>query len=130
MPRTATQSSKSSWVVAADPETDFMQSSAAPADSTIWRQHPARPFDLRDGPPVPRKPEPTREPLFEFRLGHRTAACELRYHGESGVEAQFIESDGRVSLSQRFSTRALAVEWAEEHQRMMQREVDGRDVEV
>ena len=133
MPRTATQSSKSSWVVAATPKPiscNPQPPRLTPPSGANIQPMPPNPFDLRDGPPVPRKPEPTREPLFEFRLGHRTIACELRYDGESGVEAQFIESDGRVGLSQKFSTRALAVEWAEEHQRMMQREVDGRDVEV
>jgi hypothetical protein len=85
---------------------------------------------LCNGVDMRRSTDQTRELLFEFRIGHRTVACELSCHGESGVEAQFIESDGRVGLSQRFSTRAMAVEWAEEHQRMMQRELDGRDVEV
>jgi hypothetical protein len=76
-----------------------------------------------------RSTDQTRERLFEFRIGHRTVACELSYHGESGVETEFVEPDGRVGLCQRFQTRALAVEWAEEQQRVMQREVDGRDVE-
>jgi hypothetical protein len=72
---------------------------------------------------------PTSELLFEFRIGHGTVACELRYRDDWGLEARFVESDGRVGLCQRFPTRALAVEWAEEQQRLMQREVDRRDVE-
>ena len=45
-----------------------------------------------------RSTDQTRERLFEFRIGHRTVACERSYHEESGVEAQFIESDGRIGL--------------------------------
>jgi hypothetical protein len=67
-------------------------------------------------------PPPTRELLFEFRIGHGTVACELRYHPEWGVEARFVESDGDVGLKRRFETRALAVEWAEEEQRAMERQ--------
>jgi hypothetical protein len=63
----------------------------------------------------------TRELLFEFRIHHGTVACELRYHGEWGVEARFVESDGHIGLHQVFQTRALAVEWAEEEQRAMER---------
>jgi hypothetical protein len=80
---------------------------------------------LCSGVDMRRSTDQTRERLFEFHIGHRTVACELSYHGESGVETEFVEPDGRVGLCQRFQTRALAVEWAEEQQRVMQREVDG-----
>jgi len=63
-----------------------------------------------------------RELLFEFRIAHRTVACELLCHGQWGVEARFVESDGQVRLRQRFLTRALAVDWAEEEQRVMERD--------
>ena len=66
-------------------------------------------------------PAPTCELLFEFRIHHGTVACELRCHGEREVEARFVDSEGRVCLHQRFTTRALAVEWAEEAQRAMER---------
>ncbi len=69
-----------------------------------------------------------RELLFEFRIGHRTVASEICYRKESGIEAQFVESDGHVSLRQRFPTRALAVEWAEQEQRAMERE-ETREIE-
>jgi hypothetical protein len=72
----------------------------------------------------PTKPAPACELLFEFRIGHGTIACELRYHDDYGVEAWFVESDGRVGLHRRFPTRALAVEWAEDQQRAMERQSD------
>jgi hypothetical protein len=62
------------------------------------------------------------EVLFEFRIGHRIVVCELCCHGQWGVEARFVESDGQVRLRQRFLTRALAVDWAEEEQRAMARD--------
>jgi hypothetical protein len=44
--------------------------------------------------------------------GARRTVCELRYHGEYGVEPQFLE-DGELAFSRRFSTKAQAVQWAE-----------------
>ena len=70
------------------------------------------PFDLDHWPPLPPKPQPTREVLFEFRKDHRAFSCELRYHGEYGVEAVFLE-DGALFYSHRFPTKAEAVLWAE-----------------
>jgi hypothetical protein len=52
---------------------------------------PNDPFDLTRWPKPPPKPAPTREPLFQFQAGHRIISCELRYHGEWGVEAVFCE---------------------------------------
>jgi hypothetical protein len=60
---------------------------------------------------LPRKPRPA-EPLFSFQRGSRLICCELRYHGEFGVEAQFLK-DGELFFSRRFDTRAQAVQWAE-----------------
>ena len=66
-------------------------------------------------PPTPRtKPRPG-ELLYEFwrESDHRLIRCELRYHGEWGVEAQIYEGDWFRS-GHRFPTRAEAVAWAEE----------------
>ena len=57
-----------------------------------------------------------REPLFEFVRGRDRFACELRYHGAYGVEAQ-IYVNGELLIGRRFDTRALAVQWAEEERR-------------
>jgi hypothetical protein len=38
--------------------------------------------------------------------------CELRYHGEWGVEAQFYRA-GEFLIARRFDTKAQAVRWAE-----------------
>jgi hypothetical protein len=60
---------------------------------------------------TPRKPRPA-ESLFSFQRGSRLISCELRHHGEFGVEAQFLK-DGELFFSRRFDTRAQAVQWAE-----------------
>jgi hypothetical protein len=38
-------------------------------------------------------------------------SCELKYHGEFGVEAQIFE-DAEIIVGRRFDTRQLAVNWA------------------
>jgi hypothetical protein len=48
-------------------------------------------------PPPPAKPRPA-EPLWEFRAHHHSYACELRYHGEYGVEAQIRREGGRQMM--------------------------------
>jgi hypothetical protein len=65
--------------------------------------------------PRPRLPER----LFEFHLGRKLIACELRYHGEYGVEAVFME-DGLLFYSWRFDTREMAAVWAETERTAMQ----------
>ncbi len=70
----------------------------------------AAPFYAPNYKPPPRKREPG-ELLFSFRTAdHRQVDCELRTHGEYGVEAQFF-IDREFSRSRRFETRALAVMW-------------------
>lgn len=76
-----------------------------------------------------RQPAPARTPkpgelLFEFvRASNRAPmACELRFNGESyGWEVQFLER-GELSHAQgRFVTRALAVQWAHEERKHLER---------
>jgi hypothetical protein len=58
----------------------------------------------------PKLPQPPPgEPLFALAKGTRRAVCELRYHGEYGVEVQFLD-DGELSCDRRFNTKAEAVE--------------------
>ena len=60
-------------------------------------------------------PMPKRRPgelLFALTRGDHRIACELRYHGEYGVEAQFSR-DGELIIGRRFDTRAQAVQCAE-----------------
>jgi hypothetical protein len=52
------------------------------------------------------------EKLWEVLKGHDIYACELKYHGEFGVEAQIFEN-GDLIVGRRFDTRQLAVNWAE-----------------
>jgi hypothetical protein len=60
----------------------------------------------------PWQPRPG-EPLWEFRRAdHHTFSCELRYHGEWGVEAQILR-DGDLLVGRRFDTKALAMQSAE-----------------
>ena len=61
-------------------------------------------------PPPPRQPKPG-EPLWELRKDHATWSCELRVHGEWGVEAQILR-DGELVIGRLFDTRAIAVQWA------------------
>ena len=65
--------------------------------------------------PRPPKREPVPgERLFALRRERDGARlhCELRSHGEFGVEAQFFKND-EFSQSRRFDTKAQAVQWAE-----------------
>lgn len=53
------------------------------------------------------------ELLFSFRApNHRQVDCELRDHGEYGVEVQFY-IDREFRWSMRFQTRVFAEAWAE-----------------
>ena len=48
--------------------------------------------------------------------------CELRFHGESyGWEAQFLERGELLYSRGAFMTRALAVQWAEEERKAMEK---------
>jgi hypothetical protein len=47
-----------------------------------------------------------------MRVKHVTWSCELRTHGEHGVEAQILR-DGDLVIGRTFIMRALAVQWAE-----------------
>ena len=60
------------------------------------------------------------ERLWELRQDHITWSCELRYHGEWGVEAQILRN-GALHLSQRLPLHVEAVKWAEDY---------GRDFEL
>ena len=62
-------------------------------------------------PPPPTTPRPG-EKVWTLLKGTRVAECELRYHGEFGVEAQFYR-DGEFSSGRRFDLKAQAVQWAE-----------------
>jgi hypothetical protein len=79
---------------------------------------------LSDSTPAPaRKAEPG-ELLFEFQRGRDRApmACELRFHGESyGWEAQFFERGELLYSRGAFVLRDLAVRWAEEERKDMER---------
>jgi hypothetical protein len=50
------------------------------------------------------------EPLWSARKEHRQFDCELRYHGEFGVEAQILK-DGELLYARTFPLRELAVAW-------------------
>jgi hypothetical protein len=61
--------------------------------------------------PLPQtKPRPS-EKLCEVWARHKLFSCELKYHGEFGVEAQIFE-DGEMFVGRTFQTRQLAVNWA------------------
>ncbi|GAC1460185.1 MAG: hypothetical protein PVSMB1_10340 [Gemmatimonadaceae bacterium] len=62
------------------------------------------------------------EPLWSLQRDGRRMACELRDRGEQiGVEAQFLR-DGECAHSRSFKTRALAVLFAEQQRRALERD--------
>ena len=81
-------------------------------------------------PPAPSCPVQHGELLFEFQLGPDRYRCELRDHGELyGVEPQFLKNE-KFFYSRQFDARMhatrtpreLAIAWAEEERRAMQRQ--------
>jgi hypothetical protein len=63
------------------------------------------------GKPQPKTlPRPV-EHLWTVQNNHVFWSCRLRYHGESGVEAQTFRN-GEIVIGRRFETRALAIGWA------------------
>jgi len=86
------------------------------------------PFYARNQPQPLRAPRPG-EPLFDFiRASDRAPmSCELRFHGESyGWEAQFLERRELFYSRGGFVTRALAVQWAEEERKAIERQPGSR----
>ena len=62
-------------------------------------------------PPSKAKPRPG-ELIWTLKNGSRVASCELRYHGEYGVETQFFR-DGDFIAGRRFDLRGQALQWAQ-----------------
>jgi hypothetical protein len=69
-------------------------------------------FYAPNAKPLPPRVARPGEPLFSFMRDHDRFACELRYHGEWGVEAQFFRNE-EFTFSRRFDTREQAITWAE-----------------
>ena len=63
------------------------------------------------------------EKLFEFYLERDQTRwlCELRDHSAYGVEAQFWQNE-EFRYSRRLDTRALAVQWAEEERKAIEKD--------
>src|SRR5437764_6701430 len=90
-----------------------------------------KPFYAPDlKPPLPRQPQPG-ELLFVFLVGHARWSCELRDHGQWGVEAQFWKNE-EFMRSRRFDARMdptrppreMAIAWAGEERKAIE---DGND---
>ena len=78
-------------------------------------------------PPGPRQAQPG-ELLFEFLQGHTRIRCELRDHGDYGVEAQFLHNEEIVigrTFHQRLdptrTPREMAITWAEAERAAMEK---------
>ena len=73
-----------------------------------------------------RKPPPPRvpwagEPLWSVRVNGATWEAELRYHSEYGVDAQLLKQ-GELVIGRRVDTRELAVRWAAEERKAIERD--------
>lgn len=73
------------------------------------------------------------ELLFEFLRGHDRIRCELRDHGDYGVEAQFLTNE-EITIGRTFhrrldptrTPREMAIAWAEAERHTMAVEQGGR----
>ena len=63
-------------------------------------------------PPRLASPMRKREPLFAMTKGTYRLECVLLFHGEYGIEAQFL-LDSELHIGRRFDLKAQAVRWAE-----------------
>jgi hypothetical protein len=89
-----------------------------------------RPFYAPDHRRAPRQPRPG-EVLFEFcrERDHVRFRCELRDHGDYGVEAQFLWNE-ELFMARTFAPwldptrtpREMAIAWAQEERRAIERE--------
>lgn len=91
---------------------------------TSPRNQDAIRHDAKAAPP--RQPKPG-ERLFVFRHGHYRFLCELRDHGDFGVEAAFYQNETFLisrTFHQRMDParppRALAIAWAEEERKAIE----------
>lgn len=86
------------------------------------------PFDSPKAKPTLAREATPGERLFAFRKGLDHYACELRDHGEFGIEAQFLLNGGlyiaRTFQDQpEFSGRQLATQWADELDQLASRAI-------
>jgi hypothetical protein len=79
-------------------------------DERLWTHKPAPAVAPRRG-----------ENVWTRLKGTRVAECELRYHGEYGVEAQFYR-DGEFFSSRRFDLKAEALQWAQLERQELERD--------
>jgi hypothetical protein len=79
------------------------------------------PFYAPNAKPTPPRVPRAGEPLWSVRANGATWEAELRYHGEYGVEAQILKQ-GELVIGRRFDTRELAVLWAEQERKAIERD--------
>jgi hypothetical protein len=79
-----------------------------------------QPFYAPNRKIAPRQPR-VGEPIWTVQKDGRRLACELRDDGEAGVEVQMFR-DGEFLFGRRWSTRALALEEADERKAQYLRE--------
>ena len=78
----------------------------------IWKMPNPEWFVDSRLPSQPRQPKPG-EHVWSLRKNGRQIDCELRFHGEPyGYEVQFLH-DGELAYGQRFFTRVVAMDEAE-----------------
>lgn len=83
------------------------------ADETPWYA-PDHPGALHGKPCSPRP----REAVWTLVKGGKRVDAELMFHGEYGVEAQFLH-EGVMAYGRRFPLRELALQEAEEHRQRL-----------
>ena len=62
----------------------------------------------------------SREHLWRLRKNHRTVDAELLFHGEYGVEIQFLYN-GEMAYGRRWPARALAIAEADDKRTELER---------
>jgi hypothetical protein len=99
---------------------DFHHARSADRSAGIICRVADEPLYAPNAKPLPPRVARPGEPPFAFLRGHDRFACELRYHGEWGVEAQFLKNE-ELLIGRRFDTRERAVRWAGEERQALEK---------
>lgn len=106
------------WV--ARPFSSFVTMEYVKTYRTRRRVMTDEPFTTPGHRPAPRAADAGRDALRVLPRADTRWLCELRDHETYGIEAQFWEHE-EFRYNRRFETRALAVQWAEEERKAIEK---------